>query len=250
MRSFPSPLSRWERGRGEGRRASIEGKPQFRANPRQDKIEIIRDFLVGQAHGAQAEPFENFGPPGVAVRKPFMLLVIPPDRSPGVDNELGGMAIEIHNETIERDLPPEFRAVKARAAQALSKRLLRPGLMLAQSFGEFAPRRSHGTSPSPLPLSRRERGFCAPSERHGRAFLRHQQPPRGNGERSSGALSFAGRFRLSSPSLSPLVEDAYGPHGRRPDGRGSRRSRGQTHLWHRRRQPQRLHRFAAPRRRH
>jgi hypothetical protein len=89
-------------------RASIEGEPQFRANPRQDRCEIIRNFLVGEAHDAQAEPFENFGPPGVAVRKPFMPLAIPQDRSPGVDNQLGGMAIKIHNETIERTCRRNF----------------------------------------------------------------------------------------------------------------------------------------------
>src|SRR5271165_572839 len=70
------PLSRRERGRGEGMRASIEGEPQFRANPRQDRIEIIRDFLVGEAQNAQAKPSENFGPPCVVVRKPFVLLAI------------------------------------------------------------------------------------------------------------------------------------------------------------------------------
>jgi hypothetical protein len=81
----------------------------------------------------QAKPFENLRSTGVVVRKPFVLLAVELDRG------LRGVTLEIHRETVERDLPSELCAVKARATQGFPKRLLRPGLMLAQSAGEFTP---------------------------------------------------------------------------------------------------------------
>jgi len=62
------------------------------------------------------------------------------------NDELGRVAVEIDDEPIERDLAAEFRAVKARIAQASPKDLLGPGRLLPQQFRKFAALRSLGLS--------------------------------------------------------------------------------------------------------
>ena len=76
-------------------RASVERQPQFRANPRQDGIQVVADFLVREAQDVDAPALENFRSPSVVVRKPFVLLAIAPDRGPGVHYQLGGVAVEV-----------------------------------------------------------------------------------------------------------------------------------------------------------
>jgi hypothetical protein len=81
-----------------------------------------------------------------------------------LDDKLRGMTVEINDETIERNLSPEFRAVKARAAQALPECVLGPGLLLVQSAGEFValggyrPCFSRGDPLTPAPLPPGEGG--------------------------------------------------------------------------------------------
>ncbi len=83
-----APLSRRERGRGEGISVSDKGQPQFLPNPRKNQIEIVADFSVGEADDAHAEIFDHLGPAVVMIDEPVMLLAVPPDPSPGVDDEL------------------------------------------------------------------------------------------------------------------------------------------------------------------
>jgi hypothetical protein len=73
---------------------------------------------VNRTTRTHSEPLQNFGPSGTVIRKPLVLFAVE------LDDELRGVAIEIDDVTIERDLPPEFCAVKSRAAQAAPKNVL------------------------------------------------------------------------------------------------------------------------------
>ena len=118
-RANPSPS--WERG---GDRASGERQAQFRVNPIRRRIEIAADFGVREADHPHAEPLQNLRASGVIVRKPLVLLAVPPDRSPGVDGEFDGVTVKVDDKPVERNLTAELCAVKARAAQALPKNVL------------------------------------------------------------------------------------------------------------------------------
>ena len=86
-------------------------------NPRQHGIRLVADFLIREAHDADAKPFENFSPPGVVIGEPFVLFSVE------LHDKFCGVAIEVDDEAIEWSLPPEFRAVKARTAQALPEKV-------------------------------------------------------------------------------------------------------------------------------
>jgi hypothetical protein len=53
-----------------------------------------------------------------------------------LDHQLRGVAIEVSNISIHRDLPPEFRAVKTRAAQLRPKDLFAFCRLFAQRARE------------------------------------------------------------------------------------------------------------------
>jgi hypothetical protein len=55
-----------------------------------------------------------------------------------LDHELRGVAVEVGNLSVERDLPPEFRAVEARPAQPRPEDILGARHLLAQGAGELA----------------------------------------------------------------------------------------------------------------
>ena len=94
-------------GEGVG---SIKGPPQFLFNPREDRIEIGADLFVRDLNDAHAEVLRHFAPPRIIVGKPLMLLAVPPNRSPGVDHEFGGIAVESttyrSNGTCRRNFAP------------------------------------------------------------------------------------------------------------------------------------------------
>ncbi len=73
---------------GEGTARSFEGQAQLGSNPLKHGIKVFAHLSVAEARDAHAQAFENLRPPGVVVGKPFVLLAVPPDRSPGVDDEL------------------------------------------------------------------------------------------------------------------------------------------------------------------
>jgi hypothetical protein len=64
-----------------------------------------------------------------------------------LDDGLLRVAVKIDDETIERGLPPEFRAVKARAAQTLPQQRLRARLTSAQRPGELTTLVGHRVLP-------------------------------------------------------------------------------------------------------
>jgi N-acyl-L-homoserine lactone synthetase len=100
-----------------GANVSIKGQTEFGLNSSQNGIEVVADLAFEKRMARTAEPLENFGPPFVVVSKPAVLLAV------DLHGELSGVAIEVGDETIERDLPsvpgpePGDRAVEARAAQ-------------------------------------------------------------------------------------------------------------------------------------
>ena len=101
-------------GLGErGPRASEEGQAERRPNAAEDGIDVVADFLVRETQHVDADAFENFCPTGVVIRKPFVLLAVE------LNDELGGVAVEVGDVAVERNLPaipgsePGDRAVKA-----------------------------------------------------------------------------------------------------------------------------------------
>jgi len=94
---------------------SDEGQAQFSAKPLKHGIKVFADLSVGEARDAHAQAFEDLCSPGVLVGEPFVLPAVPPDHSPGVDDVFCGVAGEVGEVSVDRDLPPEFRAVAARA---------------------------------------------------------------------------------------------------------------------------------------
>ena len=98
-----------------GSALQAKGSRSAARNPRAEPIGIVADVVVGETQDMDAEPFQNIGPPGVVLRVPFMLFAV------DLDDELGRVAVEIDDEAIEGDLPPELRAVEARTAQTLPR---------------------------------------------------------------------------------------------------------------------------------
>jgi hypothetical protein len=86
---------------------------------------------VNRTTCTHSEPLQNFGPSGIVIRKPLVLFAVE------LDEELRGVAIEIDDVTIERDLPPESCAVKPRAAQAARKNVLGARRLFAQLASEL-----------------------------------------------------------------------------------------------------------------
>ena len=70
------PLSRKERGRGEGTAASGERKSQRRPDPLKDGVEIAADLFIVEAEDLHAEALEDFGAPPVVFREPIVLLAV------------------------------------------------------------------------------------------------------------------------------------------------------------------------------
>src|SRR6202000_3139358 len=118
----------------------------------ENRIEVLADLRVREAYDPNAIGLEDLRAPNVIVREPFMLLAV------DLDDELRGMTVEIGDISIEGNLPLEFRAMEARAAQLLPQNLLGARHILSETAGELATLKLHGMVPSPLPLSRRERG--------------------------------------------------------------------------------------------
>src|SRR6185437_1457537 len=95
-------------GRG-GDCASIERQSQLRANPSENGIEIAADLRVGESEDTNPEVFDDGRPPGVVVRKPFMLSAVQ------LDYQLGCMTIEVRDVSIERNLSSELGAFESRS---------------------------------------------------------------------------------------------------------------------------------------
>jgi hypothetical protein len=67
-------------------------------------IRGVADLLIREAHDTHTEAMQHLAPPSVVIREPFVLFSIPPDRSPGVDDEFGGGAVEVGDIAVERNL--------------------------------------------------------------------------------------------------------------------------------------------------
>ena len=107
------PLSSGEGPGVRGPDGSVEGQAQCSANAGEYGINVFADLGVGEAREADAQAFENLRPPCVVVGEPFLLLAIE------LDDQLCRVAVEVGDVSVDRNLPPEFRAVKVRAAQLL-----------------------------------------------------------------------------------------------------------------------------------
>jgi hypothetical protein len=71
---------------------------------------VVADLGVREASDPNAESLEDLSSPLVVVSKPVVLLAV------DLHGELCGVAIEVDDEALERNLPSEFRAVEPRAA--------------------------------------------------------------------------------------------------------------------------------------
>ena len=151
------PLSRRERGRGEGTAASGEWKSQRRPDSLEDGVEIGADLLIAEADDPHAKALEDLGAVPVVFGKPVVLLAV------DLDRELRSVAIEVDDVAIEWNLPFELGAVTARAAQPLPQNLFGASRLAAQASREFDALRDYRPvsspgGPSPLPLSRTGEG--------------------------------------------------------------------------------------------
>ena len=70
--------------------------------------------------------------PECIVREPFMLLAV------DLDDEFGGVTVEVGDISIEGDLPLELRAVEARTAQLRPEDFLRVRHLLSEGAGEIS----------------------------------------------------------------------------------------------------------------
>jgi hypothetical protein len=98
------------------------------------------------------------------VREPFVLLAV------DLDDEFRGMTVEVGDISIEGNLPPELRAMEARAAEQGPERLLRARHTLSESAGEIYVLGRHlrgPLTPAPLPNGRGVTRAACPSFSHG-----------------------------------------------------------------------------------
>jgi hypothetical protein len=78
-----------------GPSASAERQPKLRFNPRQNRIDLLADFGVGEADEPDAIGFEDLCAARIVLREPLMLLAI------DLDDKLRGMTVEVGDISIE-----------------------------------------------------------------------------------------------------------------------------------------------------
>jgi hypothetical protein len=101
------PLSRGERGRGEGIGRFSRTANAIRREFEQDPVEVAADFLDREANDPNAKPLEDLSSPDVIAGKPLVLLAVE------LHDKFRRIAIEVHDVVIKGNLPPELGALEA-----------------------------------------------------------------------------------------------------------------------------------------